>query len=67
VVIADRGQPVALLVPYHEAGRSRRFERLATLLASGLVQPAERPFSKRPPVVRGRGRLPSRLVAEGRR
>lgn len=67
VVISDRGEPVALLVPYRGRGRPKRFERLAAVLAGGLVHAAERPFAKRLPAVRGRGRLPSRLIAEGRR
>jgi prevent-host-death family protein len=67
LVITDRGHPVAVLEPYRRSGVRRRAGRLSALLASGHVAPAERLFRKPPPLARGRGRLPSRLIAEERR
>ncbi len=66
-VITNRGQPVAIIAPYRPADSRIRAERLSTLLASGHVSPAEGRFLKRPPLVRGRGRFPSELIAESRR
>lgn len=42
VVITDRGQPVAILLPYRRGGRATRAERLGALLAGGHVSPAEK-------------------------
>jgi prevent-host-death family protein len=67
VVVSDRGRPVAVLVPYSKADGPSRSDRLAALLQSGHVKPAERPFLRRPPLVRGRGRLASALIVEDRR
>lgn len=67
LVITDRGQPVAVLSPYRRRGRSTREDRLKTLLSSGHVAPAERPFLKNPPLGKGRGPLLSDLIAEDRR
>ena len=67
LVITDRGHPVAIIVPYGPGGDPTRAERLRTLLASGHVSPAERPFLKRVPLVRGRGRLASDLISDSRR
>jgi prevent-host-death family protein len=67
LVITDRGHPVAVLLPYRKPAARDHAERLSALLASGHVAPAERPFSKPPAPVRGRGRLVSRLVVEDRR
>jgi len=67
VVVSDRGKPIALLIPYRKRDAGSRAERLATLLQSGHVQPAERPFLRQPPLVRGRGRAASELIVEGRR
>ena len=67
VVITDRGQPVAVLLPYRRDGQSSRADRLAALLAGGHVNPAERHFLRRPPLIRGRGPLLSDIVTEGRR
>lgn len=67
IVITDRGKPIALLLPYRQAEDSDREHRLRTLLSSPHVAPAERPFRRQPPAVRGRGRLASRLIVEDRR
>ncbi len=67
LIITDRGQPVAVLLPYRRGRARTRTERLSALLVSGHVSPAERPFLKRPPLVRGRGRRPSEPIAEERR
>jgi prevent-host-death family protein len=67
LIITDRGRPIAVLLPYGRSRARSRAERLGALLASGHVSPAERPFLRRPPLVRGQGRRPSELIAEGRR
>ena len=67
LVITHRGQPVAVLLPYRRGRARSGIERLGALLVSGHVSPAERPFLKRPPLARGRGRRPSELIAEDRR
>lgn len=67
LVVTDRGQPVALLLPYRRSQARTAAERLGALLASGHVSPAERPFLRRPPLVRGRGRRPSELIVAERR
>lgn len=67
IVITDRGQPVALLMPYVRGGRPSRTERLALLLSGGHVMPAEKQFLREPPLVRGRGPLLSDLISETRR
>jgi antitoxin (DNA-binding transcriptional repressor) of toxin-antitoxin stability system len=64
ITITDRGQPVAMLSPYTEDSRS---ERLRALLSSDHIAPAGKQFLIRPRLVKGRGRLPSDLVSEGRR
>ena len=67
VVVTDRGEPVAILLPYRRGRSSVRAARLAALLASGHVSPAARPFPPHPPLVRGSGKLPSDIIAESRR
>lgn len=67
IVITDRGQPVALLLPYGRGGQSSRAERLEVLLSGGHVMPAEKPFLTAPPLASGRGPLLSDLVSESRR
>jgi prevent-host-death family protein len=67
LVITDRGQPVAVLVPYRPDRKSRRADRLAALLAGGHIGPAERHFMRRPPLIRGRGPFLSVIIAESRR
>jgi prevent-host-death family protein len=67
LVITDRGQPVALLLPYRRGKSTSRAERLAALFASGQIIPAQRRFMKRPPLIRTRGRSMAELVAEDRR
>ena len=67
VVITDRGEPVALLIPYRSRGDTALEERLAALYASGHVIPAQRRFLKNPPLVRGGGRPMSELLSEDRR
>jgi prevent-host-death family protein len=67
VVVSDRGRPIAVLVPYRAGDAAGRADRLTALLQSGQVQPAERPFLRRPPLVRGHGRPVSELIVEGRR
>lgn len=67
LVITDRGHPVAILLPYGQGSDPTRAERIRALLASGHVSPAERPFLKRVPLARGRGRLASEVIREGRR
>ena len=64
ITITDRGKPVALLLAYAKDARS---ERLKSLLSGGHVAPAERPLLAIPPLVKGRGPLPSSLIREGRR
>ena len=68
VVVTDRGKPVAVLVPYERAGESFEAEaRLARVLSSGHVSPAERRFDTRFIPVRGKGTPPSRIIVETRR
>ena len=67
ITITDRGQPVAMLSPYAEDLRSEQAGRLRALLSSEHIAPAGKQFLTRPPLVKGRGRLPSELVSEGRR
>ena len=67
ITITDRGQPVAMLSPYTQDSQSERAERLRALLSSEHIAPAGKQFLTRPPLVKGRGRLPSDLVSEGRR
>lgn len=67
LIITDRGEPVALLLPYGRGGRPDRSERLHHVLSGGHVMPAERQFLKTPPLVKGRGPLLSDIVSEGRR
>ena len=68
VVVTDRGKPVAILVPYEGAGESVQTEaRLARVLSSGHVSPAERRFDTRFTPVRGKGTPPSRIIVETRR
>lgn len=67
ITITDRGEPVALLLPYAQDIRSERAERLRKLLSSGHIAPAERKFLSCPPLAKGRGTLPSHLIIEGRR
>ena len=68
VVVTDRGKPVAVLIPYARAAQSLQAEtRLARVLSSGHVSPAERRFDTRFPPVRGKGTPPSRIIVETRR
>ena len=67
ITITDRGRPVAILSPYPEDSRSERAGRLRALLSSEHIAPAGKQFLTRLPLVKGRGRLPSDLVSEGRR
>lgn len=67
IVVTDRGHPVALLLPYGRGRRSNKAHRLEAILSSRHVAPAEKKFLLSPPLARGRGRLLSRLVSEGRR
>lgn len=68
LVVTDRGAPVAMLLPYRDSAKGAGAEaRLAALLASGHVTPAERAFRKRLAPIRGAGRLPSRIIVESRR
>lgn len=68
VVVTDRGKPVAILIPYETAGVSTHQEaRLAKVLSSGHVSPAERRFNTRFTPVRGKGAPPSRIIIESRR
>lgn len=67
IVVTDRGRPVALLMPYRQDKESSRQDRLDALLTGGHVAPAERPFLVSPPLVKGRGVLPSDLISEDRR
>ena len=68
VVITDRGTPVAVLVRYKRAVESVQAEaRLARVLSSGHVSPAERRFDTRFTPVRGKGTPPSRIIVETRR
>ncbi len=67
IVITDRGQPVALLLPYGQADKSSQEARLGSLLSGGHVTPAERRFLADPPLAKGRGPLLSCLVSEDRR
>ena len=67
IVITDRGRPVALLLPYLQDSGSRHEERLMKVLSGGHVVPAERPFMKNPPLIRGRGAPISDFILEDRR
>jgi antitoxin (DNA-binding transcriptional repressor) of toxin-antitoxin stability system len=67
IEITDRGQPVAILLPYVRGGRPTRAERLGLLLSGGHVAPAEKQFLREPSLVRGRGPLLSDLIGETRR
>jgi prevent-host-death family protein len=67
IVVTDRGRPVAVLLPHGPGAEPELDERLKRVLSSGHILPAEKPFSRLPPLVAGRGPLLSRLVAEGRR
>jgi prevent-host-death family protein len=64
ITVTDRGRPVALLLPYAE---DRPSEKLRNLLSSGHIALAERQFLAQPPLIRGKGALPSDLISEGRR
>ena len=67
ITITDRGDPVALVSPYAKNEPFEQSERMQELMASGHVAPADRPFLKRLPVVKGKGSLPSRLINKERR
>ena len=67
LVITDRGRPVALLLPYRDGTKAVVEDRLAALLASGHVSPAERRFVANPPLARGRGRSLAAIIREDRR
>jgi prevent-host-death family protein len=67
LVITDRGTPVAALAPHRRADATTRSARVAAMLSSGHVSPAQRPFPRRPPLVRGRGTRLSDVVSDDRR
>ena len=67
ITITDRGQPVAVVLPYAKNRQSEQLDRLSQLLSSGHVASADRQFLTRLPLVKGRGTLPSDLISEGRR
>ncbi len=67
IVVTDRGKPVAVLMPYRQDREAKQRERLDEVLAGGHVAPAERPFLVNPPLIKGRGKLASDLISEGRR
>ena len=67
VVVTDRGQPVAVLVPYRVGEAGSTEARLAALFASGHVTRAERSFKKRLVPVKGRGELASGILVKDRR
>lgn len=67
LVVTDRGKPVAVLLPYDQDKKLPQEDRLRALLAGGHVAPSERPFLVNPPLVKGRGPLPSDLISEDRR
>jgi prevent-host-death family protein len=67
ITITDRGNPVALVLPYEKDEKPGQQERMRELLASGHVAPADRPFLARLPAAKGKGALPSRLIIEERR
>ena len=60
LVVTERGKPVARLVPM-----DRSADRLAELIAAGLVTPARRPLDQLPPPL-DIGATVSDLVAEQR-
>ena len=66
VVVSSRGTPIAVLIPYRDGDGPSWADRLTTLLQSSHVRPAERPFLRRPPLVRGHGRPASKLIVEDR-
>ena len=67
VVVTDRGKPIAILIPYASARETAPEEvRLARVLSSGHVSAAERPFDTQFSPVRGKGRLPSKILIEDR-
>ncbi len=67
IIITDRDQPVALLLPYDLRRQSSQSKRLEVLLSGGHVMPAEKQFLSEPPLAKGRGPLLSDMVSEGRR
>ncbi len=67
LTITDRGRPIAILLPYERNPDSRQEERLRTLLSLGHVAPAEKRFMVSPPLIKGLGPPPSRLISEERR
>ncbi len=67
LVITDRGTPVAVVAPHRPAVATTRSVRVAAVLSSGHVSPAQRPFLRRPPLVSGRGRRLSDVVSADRR
>ena len=67
VVVSSRGTPIAVLFPYRGGDRASWTSRLTALFQSSQVQAAERPFLRRPPLVRGHGRPASELIVEDRR
>ncbi|HXZ44568.1 MAG TPA: type II toxin-antitoxin system prevent-host-death family antitoxin [archaeon] len=67
IVVTDRGKPVAVLMPYRQDKEAKQRARLDEVLAGGHVAPAERPFLVNPPLIKGRGKLASDLISEGRR
>lgn len=67
IVVTDRGKPVAVLMPYRQDKKERQQDRLREVLAGGHVAAAERPFLVNPPLVKGRGPLPSDQISDDRR
>ena len=66
IIITDRGSPVAVLLPYARKGQ-KQDAQMQAVLSGGHVHPAERRFLVKPPLAKGHGPLPSRLIAQGRR
>jgi prevent-host-death family protein len=68
VIVTDRGEPVAILVPYASAARTTPEEaRLAMVLASGHVSPSERRLDSSFTPVRGKGEPASKVLIDSRR
>ena len=67
IVVSDRGEPVAILTAYRAGKASARDARIAELFASGHAARAERSFKKTLVPVKGRGELPSAIIAKTRR
>lgn len=67
IVITDRGQPVARIVPEPETPRGKSLEDLLQeLAAAGHIRLGTRPFAKVKPVP-ARGKPASQMIIEDRR